>query len=98
VPTPAVAPAAQIRRSDIVDLTPRMSKDGTLNWEVPPGKWTILRMGYSLTGSKNRPAPPSGLGYEADKLSRKYMEAYFHGYIDPSPKRWDRCSARACAI
>jgi hypothetical protein len=40
-------------------------------------------MGYSLTGSKNRPAPPSGLGYEADKLSRKHMEAYFHGYIDP---------------
>ena len=83
VPTPAVAPAAQIRRSDIIDLTPRMSKDGTLNWEVPAGKWTILRMGYSLTGSKNRPAPPSGLGYEADKLSRKYMEAYFHVYIDP---------------
>ncbi len=83
VPTPAVPSAAEIRRSDIVDLTAKMAKDGTLNWEVPPGKWTILRMGYSLTGSKNRPAPPSGLGYEADKLSRKYMEAYFHGYIDP---------------
>jgi hypothetical protein len=83
VPTPAVASAAEIQRSDIVDLTAKMSKDGSLNWEVPAGKWTILRMGYSLTGSKNRPAPPSGLGYEADKLSRKHMEAYFHGYIDP---------------
>jgi len=83
VPTPAVGSGAEIRRSDIVNLTPRMSRDGTLNWEIPTGKWTILRMGYSLTGSKNRPAPPSGLGYEADKLSRKHMEAYFHGYIDP---------------
>jgi hypothetical protein len=83
VPTPAVASTAAIRRSDIVDLTAKMARDGSLNWEVPPGKWTILRMGYSLTGSKNRPAPPSGLGYEADKLSRQHMEAYFHGYIDP---------------
>src|SRR5271157_361024 len=83
VATPAVASATAIQRSGIVDLTAKMSKDGSLNWEVPAGKWTILRMGSSLTGSKNRPAPPSGLGYEADKLSRQHMEAYFHGYIDP---------------
>jgi len=83
VPTPAVPPAAAIQRSGVVDLTSKMAQDGSLNWEVPPGRWTILRMGYSLTGAKNRPAAPAGLGYEADKLSRKHMEAYFHGYTDP---------------
>jgi len=82
-PTPTVPSAAAIGRTDIVDLTSRMAKDGSLNWDVPAGKWTILRMGYSLTGAKNRPAVPSGLGYEADKLSRKHMEAYFHGFTDP---------------
>jgi hypothetical protein len=83
VPTPAAPMTSAIRRGDIVDLTEKMTKDGALHWEVPPGKWTILRLGYSLTGAKNRPAPPSGLGYEVDKLSRKHVEEYFHGYFDP---------------
>jgi hypothetical protein len=43
----------------------------------------ILRAGYSLTGAKNRPAVAAALGYEADKLSRKHIEEYFHGYFDP---------------
>jgi hypothetical protein len=68
---------------DIVDLTGKMNKDGSLNWDVPAGNWTILRMGYSLTGSKNRPAVPAGLGYEVDKLSRKHTESYLRGYTDP---------------
>ena len=83
VPTPAVPSASAIARDALVDLSPKMEKDGTLVWEVPAGKWTILRLGYSLTGAKNRPAPPTGSGYEVDKLSRKHVEAYFHGYTDP---------------
>jgi hypothetical protein len=83
VPTPAVPSSAAIRRADVFDLTSKMAKDGSLNWDVPAGKWTVLRMGYSLTGAKNRPATPAGLGYEADKLSRQHMEAYFRGYTDP---------------
>jgi hypothetical protein len=83
VPTPPVPAEAAVRSADIVDLTSKMASDGSLDWNIPPGKWTILRMGYSLTGSKNRPAMPTGLGYEADKLSSKHMQAYFHGYVDP---------------
>ncbi len=83
VPTPAVPSSAAVGRADVLDLTSKMAKDGSLNWDVPAGKWTILRMGYSLTGAKNRPATPAGLGYEADKLSRKHMEAYFRGYTAP---------------
>ena len=83
VPTPAVPAETVIRRSDIVDLTSKTAADGSLEWEIPPGKWTILRMGYSLTGAKNRPAVPTGLGYEADKLSSRHMQAYFQGYVDP---------------
>ena len=60
-----------------------MDKDGNLHWDVPEGKWTILRMGYSLTGAKNRPSVPAGSGYEVDKLSAKYVADYFHGYMDP---------------
>ena len=78
--------SSAIQRDDIVDLTSKMDKDGTLHWDVPAGKWTILRLGYSLTGARNRPAPPAGSGLEVDKLNRKYVESYFHGYFDPLEK------------
>jgi hypothetical protein len=81
--TPPVPEEAAIPRSGVVDLTSKMAKDGSLDWDVPAGKWTILRMGYSLTGAKNHPAVPAGAGYEVDKLSRKDVEAYYHGYLDP---------------
>ncbi len=81
--TPAVPAASAIAAADVIDLTARMAPDGSLDWAVPAGNWTILRMGYSLTGAKNRPAPPTGSGYEVDKLSRKDVESYFHGYVDP---------------
>jgi hypothetical protein len=45
-----------------------------------------MRFGYSLTGSKNRPAVPSGSGYEVDKLSREHTLAYIQGYTDPLAK------------
>ena len=83
VPTPAAPTAAEIARGDIVDLTGKMDKDGTLHWDVPAGRWIILRMGYSLTGAKNRPSVPAGSGYEVDKLSSKYVQQYFAGYMDP---------------
>jgi hypothetical protein len=63
-----------------------MSKDGILRWNVPKGKWTIMRFGYSLTGAKNRPAVPVALGYEVDKLSRKHTEDYINRYTEPLTK------------
>lgn len=83
VPTPEPPAEAAVRASEVIDLTSKMKPDGSLEWDAPAGTWTILRLGYSLTGAKNRPATPAGSGYEADKLSPKHMEAYFHGYFDP---------------
>ncbi len=66
-----------------MDLTGKMDKDGTLHWEVPAGNWTILRMGYSLTGATNHPAIPSATGLEVDKFNAQDVRDYFHGYMDP---------------
>lgn len=83
VPTPPVPADSSIPSTGVIDLTSKMAADGTLEWEVPPGRWTVMRFGYSLTGAKNRPAVPAALGYEVDKLSRKHLEAYLRGYTDP---------------
>ena len=86
VPTPAAPPAAQIGSADVIDLTGKMDTDGTLHWDAPAGNWTVLRMGYALTGAKNRPSVPAGSGLEVDKLSAKYVKQYFDGYVDPIEK------------
>ena len=86
VPTLDAPVDATVPAREVVDLTAKMKPDGSLDWDVPSGNWTILRLGFSLTGAKNRPTTPAGSGYEADKLSRAHMEAYVRGYFDPLAK------------
>lgn len=81
-PTPPVPATEVIARKDVVDLTSKMRQDGTLSWDVPPGQWVILRMGYSLTGEKNHPATPEATGLEVDKLSHADVESYVRTYTD----------------
>ena len=80
--TPASPPNTAIPKSDVIDLTSKMKPDGTLDWTPPAGKWTILRMGYSLTGITNHPAPPEATGPEVDKLNKADVQAYFAHYLD----------------
>jgi hypothetical protein len=86
VSTPDAPNSDVINPSDIIDLTSKMNADGTLNWDMPAGKWTIMRFGYALTGAKNRPAVPAGLGYEVDKMNPAHVTAYMEGYTQPLKK------------
>jgi hypothetical protein len=87
--TGGVGPAAQtnlppelvIERARITDLSPQMDKDGRLAWDVPPGKWTVIRFGHTSTGVENAPSPESGRGLECDKLSKAGIEANFAGMM-----------------
>ena len=80
--TPDVTEQQTIRKAGVVDLTGRMKPDGSLDWTPPPGKWTVLRMGYSLTGITNHPAPPEATGPEVDKLNKADVHAYIEKYLD----------------
>ncbi|MGK6320377.1 glycosyl hydrolase [Sphingomonas sp. DT-204] len=72
--------------AEVVDLTARMRPDGTLDWTPPEGSWRIVRMGWSLTGKTNHPAPAEATGLEVDKLDgravRDYLETYLKMYRD----------------
>ncbi len=84
--TPPISNQSVIQPANVIDLTSKMTRDGALNWDAPAGKWTILRMGCSLVGSRNRAGTAPGLGLEVDKLNAVHLEAYFHGYMDPIEK------------
>ncbi len=83
VPTPDAPASAVIDIHSVRNLTADLDSSGVLHWSVPAGNWTILRMGYSLTGAMNRPSTPAGSGLEVDKLNAADVAQYFHGYIDP---------------
>lgn len=65
---PVLPPTAGIKKNTIIDLSGKLNADGTLNWEVPTGKWTIMRFGRRNNGAVTRPAPLPGLGFECDKF------------------------------
>jgi hypothetical protein len=66
----------------VVDLTGKMDASGRLVWDVPPGAWTIVRLGRTLTGQTTRPAPVPGLGWETDKFNPAALDAHFAAYVD----------------
>jgi hypothetical protein len=79
--TEPLPPEKTIPRDRILELTAKMSKDGQLVWDVPPGNWSVLRFGHTPTGKDNHPAPESGRGLECDKLSRKAVDVMFEGLM-----------------
>ena len=80
--TPAEIGDDAVPAARIVDLSTRMKPDGTLDWSPPPGTWVVLRLGYSLTGKSNHPAPPEATGLEVDKLNRGHVRDYINAYLD----------------
>ncbi len=78
-PTPE-APSCDIAQ-EVLDISSLVS-DGRLCWDVPPGRWKVLRIGASLIGKQNHPASPEATGLEVDKLDPGAWERYFHNYID----------------
>ena len=70
-------PEVCIPQGHITNLTGRMKADGSLDWNLPAGRWTILRFGHTWTGQNTLPAPPAGLGPDCDKLDKRGIQKHF---------------------
>jgi hypothetical protein len=70
-----------LERTAIIDLTSRLQPDGRLEWDVPAGDWTVLRIGNTSTGEENHPAPNNGRGLECDKFSKEALDAHWAGFV-----------------
>jgi hypothetical protein len=78
---PGPPQGGSIPLDQVRDVTSRLKPDGTLDWEVPEGKWTILRFGRTSNGANTRPAPLPGLGLECDKFDRSALDAHFRDFV-----------------
>ncbi len=76
-----------IPRRQIIDLTSRLRPDGTLDWNAPPGDWTIMRFGYTPTGQITGTTPAEGgAGLEGDKFSKEAVDVSWKNSLQPF---WD---------
>lgn len=76
-----------IDKIKVIDLTAQVSKDGELNWQVPAGKWIIVRYGMVPTGVTNAPASPEGQGLDVDKMNKDAVANHFKSFMQPIHER-----------
>jgi hypothetical protein len=85
--------AGAVGPEDVLDVTANADA-GVLRWDAPPGRWLILRLGASLTGQTNGPAPHDSTGLEVDKLDGTRVAAYLSAHLarfggtDAAPARF----------
>ncbi|MGB5942924.1 MAG: glycosyl hydrolase [Leeuwenhoekiella sp.] len=69
-----------LKKSSILNLSAELSPEGNLVTKLPKGKWTIMRFGYTSTGTTNWPASKWGRGLECDKFSRPALKKHFDAF------------------
>ncbi|MFZ1288779.1 MAG: glycosyl hydrolase [Melioribacteraceae bacterium] len=70
-----------INKNQVIDLTNFLQNNGTLDWEVPDGEWTVMRFGMRNNGAITRPAPQPGLGFECDKFDTTSLNIHLNEYV-----------------
>ncbi len=73
--------AMRVSPGKVIDLSKNMAADGTLTWDAPAGKWIVMRIGATPTGTTNSPSAPYATGYEVDKMNRDHLKKHFDAFI-----------------
>ena len=66
----------------VLDLTQFTNKEGLLQWNAPPGNWTIQRIGFTPMGTLNKAAPDTGIGLECDKFNPAAISFHFNTMME----------------
>ncbi|KAK6077972.1 hypothetical protein SCUP234_06346 [Seiridium cupressi] len=82
---PAVVPnvTASINSSTIIDITKYLGPDGDLDWVPHEGTYTVVRLGYTLTGQEMPATPDSQTpALSVDLFSKDAIDAHFDTHLD----------------
>lgn len=73
--------AYAIDPASVQDISASIDSEGNLKWNVPEGRWIIMRTGMAPTGVTNGPATPEATGLEIDKMSSRHVRTHFDAFI-----------------
>jgi len=80
---PSVEGEEDTRLEDIVNISEKVDRNGTLRWQVPPGQWTVLRIGYTPTKAHVATSSDNWKGHVIDYLSSEVFDRYWYRTVDP---------------
>ncbi len=80
---PSTEGEEEVYLKDVVDLTDRLTKDSTLQWDVPSGRWVILRFGYTLNGGHVSTYSADWSGLVLDYMDTAALDIYWNQVVDP---------------
>ncbi len=80
---PAVDGEEDAAVKDIINLTDKLSPDGTLNWQTPPGKWIVLRFGFTLADARVSTSSGDWQGLVIDYMDSDIFKQYWDQVIVP---------------
>jgi hypothetical protein len=69
-----------IPKDKFINLTDKVDANGQLNWNVPAGQWTILRISHTSTGHTNATGG-AGSGLECDKFNPEAAKVQFDNWF-----------------
>lgn len=70
-------------RRNVINISRYMDSTGRLSWKAPPGKWMVLRIGYTLNGADISTSSGKWKGLVIDHMSRKHFTRYWDTHVKP---------------
>lgn len=68
----------ELIKDSMVKLDDKVQPDGTLNWSVPDGKWSIFRFAYVPNFVRMKQDSPGFTGLQIDHMNAPIMEMFFN--------------------
>ena len=72
-----------IEKEEIIDLTSQMDETGKLTWDAPDGEWSIMRIGFTCTGSHVSTSSGDWQGSVLDYMSKEAFDFYWNDVVEP---------------
>lgn len=80
---PSVAGEEDAELSEVVDLGAHMDRQGNLQWIFPPGRWEVLRIGYTDTAKRLADSTGRPAGLPLDTMSSTAFDHYWRDAVVP---------------
>ncbi|KLI64125.1 glycosyl hydrolase [Aurantiacibacter marinus] len=78
-----VSASAVIDPAGVINLTGLVDAGGRVETSLPDGQWTVMRFGYTSTGSRNVVPSPEGSGLEVDKFDAAALRTHYEAFLGP---------------
>lgn len=92
---PAMPSEQDVNTADVLDISSCLGQDGSLSWDVPEGRWQVLRIGCTLADICRVSTHSDGwAGYALDVLDKGAFERYWDQVVRPLIKAAGRHAGR----